>query len=312
METAADPPEATFLMSAPRCAPACLGARAEGREIGCAFRVAWEINPHMRLGSVEPVRAAGQHRSLAHLLHTLGAKVETIPFVHGAHDSVFVKDNALLVRRDGRSHALLAQPRFAERRMEQGARGRALGRRGFRVRGDARAPFEGGDLVILPRGEGALLGTGFRSDARALHDLTLFLGTKIHALELRDPRLYHLDTAFTALGDGTIAFCPEAFTAMSRRWIERTFPGRSLLRVPYADACNFALNTIEVGHHVLLGGPSRWLEARLRERGWSVHVPDLTQFRRAGGSAACLVSRVHLHPGDVTSSTTAAMRSTAA
>jgi N-dimethylarginine dimethylaminohydrolase len=310
MTTAADP--TTFLVSAPHCAPACNRAQAAGRTNGCAFQVAWEINPHMRVGSVEPVRAAGQHRTLTHLLHTLGAKVETVPFVHGAYDSVFVKDNALLVRRHGQSHALLALPRFAERRMEQGARQRALGGRGFRVQDDARAPFEGGDLVVLPHGRGALLGTGFRSDARALGDLGAFLGTEVHALELRDPRLYHLDTAFTALEDGTIAFCPEAFGDRSRRWIERTFPHRSLLRVPYADACGFALNTIEVGRHVILGGPSRWLEARLRERGWSVHVPDLTQFRRAGGSAACLVSRVHVHPDDVTSSSTAAMRSTAA
>jgi N-dimethylarginine dimethylaminohydrolase len=312
MMTSAGPSEATFLVSEPHCAPGCIGARADEWKGGCAFQIAWQINPHMRVGSVEPARAAGQHRSLTQLLHTLGARVETVPFVHGAYDSVFVKDNALLVRRARQSHALLAQPRFAERRLEQGARRRALRGRGFRVHTHADAPFEGGDLVVLPQGQGALLGTGFRSDARARMGLASFLGTEVHALELRDPRLYHLDTALTALTDGTIAFCPEAFTPMSLRWIERTFPRGSLLRVPYADACGFALNTIEVGRHVILGGQSTWLEAQLRERGWSVHVPDLSQFRRAGGSAACLVSRVHVPPADVTSSSTAAMRSTAA
>jgi N-dimethylarginine dimethylaminohydrolase len=235
-----------------------------------------------------------------------------VPFVHGAYDSVFVKDNALLVRRDGQDLALLARPRFAERGMEQPARRRALGHHGFRVLDHVRAPFEGGDLVLLPHGQGALLGTGFRSDERAACDIAAFLHTEVNTLELRDPHLYHLDTALTALRDGTIAFCPEAFTAASLRWIERRFAPGALLRTPYADACGFALNTIEVGRHVILGGASVSLEARLRERGWVVHVPDLGQFRRAGGSAACLVVRVHDHRGSVASRKTAAIRSTAA
>jgi N-dimethylarginine dimethylaminohydrolase len=303
---------AKFLVSAPSCRLGCGSALAEKRRSACAFRVAWEINPHMRVGAVEPERAAGQHRALTHLLHSIGATTQTVPFVHGAFDSVFVKDNALLVRRDGKDLALLARPRFAERSMEQPARRRAFGDHGFHVLDHVRAPFEGGDLVLLPHGHGALLGTGFRSDKRAAHDIAAFLQTDVQILELTNPHLYHLDTALTALSDGTVAFCVEAFTALSVRWIERTFPRESLLRVPYADACAFALNTIEVGRHVILGGASAWLEARLGERGWLVHVPDLAQFRCAGGSAACLVVRVHHHLGNVASSTTAAIRSTAA
>ena len=264
----------------------------------------------MRVGSVEPQRAASQHRTLTHLLRDLGARVDTVPFVHGAYDSVFIKDNALLVHDDGRALALLARPRFAERSMEQGARGRALGERGFSVRGHPRATFEGGDLVVLPSGQGALLGTGYRSEAGAAADIAPFLQMPVYTLELRDPQLYHLDTALAALGDGTLAFCPDAFTPASLRWIERTFHPSSLLRVPYADARRFALNVIEVGRHVILGGLSDWLEERLRARGWIVHVPDLAQFRCAGGSAACLVARVH--QTDRASRKTAAIRSTAA
>jgi len=312
MKTRPGSPVAKFLVSAPSCRLGCGGAPAAGRGRACAFQVAWEINPHMRVGAVEPGRAAGQHRALTHLLHSIGAKIQTIPFVHGAYDSVFVKDNALLVTRAGQDLALLARPRFAERSMEQPARRRALGEHGFRVLDQVQAPFEGGDLVVLPNGHGALLGTGFRSDKRAASDIAAFLQTEVHTLELIDPHLYHLDTALTVFSDGTIAFCPEAFTAASLRCIERTFSRESLLRVPHADACGFALNTIEVGQHVILGGASAYLEARLRERGWLVHVPDLAQFRSAGGSAACLVVRVHDHPTNVASSRTAAIRSTAA
>jgi N-dimethylarginine dimethylaminohydrolase len=266
----------------------------------------------MRVGAVQPHHAARQHGVLTQLLHALGARVEGLPFVHGAYDSVFVKDSALLIRRQEVDYALLARPRHPERRMEQQDRRLALERRGFRVTLTERAVFEGGDLLLLPSGQAALLGTGFRSEKKAAAAIERFVDVPIHVLELRDSHLYHLDTALAALSDGTIAFCPEAFTHASLRRIERLFSGDCLLRVPHDDARAFALNVIEVGRHVIMGGPSAWLQARLEERGWVVHVPELHQFRCAGGSAACLVARVHGHHVNLASSSTAAMRSTAA
>jgi N-dimethylarginine dimethylaminohydrolase len=305
----APPPVARFVVSAPRCSLKC--AR-EPHADACGFKVAWQINPHMRVGAAEPRHAARQHGVLTQLLQTLGARVEGLPFVHGAYDSVFVKDNALLIRRHGVDDALLARPRHPERRMEQHDRREALERRGFRVRLTERAVFEGGDLVLLPSARAALLGTGFRSEKNAADEIERFVDVPIHALELRDSHLYHLDTALAALSDGTIAFCPEAFTYASLLRIERLFSADCLLRVPYDDARAFALNVIEVGRHVIMGGPSTWLQSRLEERGWIVHVPELHQFRCAGGSAACLVARVHGHHTDLASSRTTAMRSTAA
>ena len=261
----------------------------------------------MRIGAVLPRHAVRQHRALVSLLEQVGARVSSVPFVHAAYDSVFIKDNALLVSagiRDGR--ALLARPRFGERALEQGSRERALRARGFRISDGETAAFEGGDVVMLPFGQGALLGTGFRSDKSAAPALSRFLDTPVHVLELRSPHLYHLDTACAALADGIVAFCPDAFTATSVRWLERNVGRESLVRVRYADACSFALNIVEVGQHAILGGPSRSLEAKLRGRGWIVHVPDLAQFRHAGGSAACLVSRVHDTPRAVSTHSVAA------
>jgi N-dimethylarginine dimethylaminohydrolase len=247
----------------------------------------------MKVGAVEPERAVRQHRAFTRLLEGLGAKVDVVPFVHGAFDSIFVKDNAVLVHQAGRPRALLARPRHTERKVEQSARRKALVERGFEVQTSLRASFEGGDVVVVPSHGHALLGTGFRSERSAADELAAFLGMPVHVLELRDPRLYHLDMALLALSDGTTAFCPEAFEASSVRWIERHFPPETLMRVPYADASAFALNVIEVGRHVILGGPSALLRDTLTKLGFIVHVPDLTQFRYAGGSAACLVSRVH-------------------
>lgn len=303
------PLSARFVVSAPRCSSECA---QEPHADACAFKVAWQINPHMRVGAAEPRRAALQHGALTHLLHTLGAKIEGLPFVHGAYDSVFVKDNALLVHRNHTDYALLARPRHVERRMEQRARRAALEARGFHVHLGGGGVFEGGDFVFLPSGRAGLLGTGFRSGKKAADEIERFIDAPIYVLELRDTRLYHLDTALAVLSDGTVAFCPEAFTEVSRRRIERLFSPECLLRVPYDDACAFALNVIEVGRHIIMGGPSTRLQRQLEKRGWIVHVPDLHQFRSAGGSAACLVARVHRHQESVASSRTRAMRSAAA
>ena len=188
---------------------------------------------HARRRSGAAPRGEGQHGALTQLLHALGARVEGLPFVHGAYDSVFVKDNALLVRRGKASAAtlLLARPRHPERRMEQGDRRQALERRGFRVQLTESAVFEGGrrgpssDWPRRPPRHRLSLGEQGREE-----EIERFVDAPLHLLELRDPHLYHLDTALAALSDGTVAFCPEAFTGVSIRRIERLFSPSRLLR----------------------------------------------------------------------------------
>ncbi|HEX7667002.1 MAG TPA: hypothetical protein VF407_20875 [Polyangiaceae bacterium] len=120
-----------------------------------------------------------------------------------------------------------------------------------------------------------------------------FLGAKVTPLELVDARLYHLDTALTVLEDGTALVCKEAFTRESLGRLRRASAITRIIDVPLAEATGFAVNAVQVGEHVVLGGSGPITERALRERGFTVHVPALDQFRLAGGSAACLVSRIH-------------------
>src|SRR3569832_832475 len=145
-----------FAMSAVSCRGAHL------RERSCRYRVAWCINPHMRIGAVDFERAAGQHLALRTALCRAGAQVIDLPFVHGAYDSVFIKDSAILIERNGSAQALLCAPRFSERRCEQLARAARLYRLGVCVQAPPSEPLEGGDVVMLPGGR-ALLGHGLRS-----------------------------------------------------------------------------------------------------------------------------------------------------
>lgn len=278
-----------LVVSGTRCGPAC-GALDDD----CSFRVAWSINPHMRIGAVDPLRAEREHRSLVGALRGLGAVVHDVPFVHGAFDSVFAKDNAVIVeRRDGRIDALLARPKFSVRRREQRARTASLGALGVGVVDGLGAPLEGGDVVVLPHGRGAFLGYGFRSSAKSAAELEDFLDVEVTPVELVDPHLYHLDMVLGVLDDGTALVCEEALTAAARRAVMHHPSVRSVISVPRDEAMKFGVNLVQIGRSIVWGATAPVTERALRGRGFDVHRLSLEEFHLAGGSAACLVSRIH-------------------
>jgi len=256
--------------------------------------VAWAINPHMRVGSVDGCRAVRQHSTLVEELRAAGALVEHVPFVHGAFDSVFAKDNAVIVERaSGAVQALLAHPRHAERRAEQWARAEALGSLGVDVTSTGGEDLEGGDIVMLPRAAAAFLGHGFRSSTRAARHLERFIERDVTLIELCDPRLYHLDMALSVLDDGTLIKYEEALTTASLRAMGNHPAVDDVIRVPLEEALRFGVNLVQIGNTVVWGADAPRTARALRLRGLDLRGVDLDQFHLAGGSAACLVSRVH-------------------
>jgi N-dimethylarginine dimethylaminohydrolase len=296
-----------FLVSSPTCALPCPERGAAHRDGACSFRVAWCINPHMKLAAVEPAAAVRQHGGFVRRLSELGADVLRLPFVHGAYDSVFVKDTGVLIRRAERTFALLANPRHSVRRAEQAARARVLEAFGVEVLPSPAQAFEGGDVVMQPSTGGAFLGHGFRSSPTSASSVERLIGAPVVPVELRDAHLFHLDMALAVLRDGTHLVCEDAMTADSVRSLRRAANGRDVVRVPLEEARRFALNFVELEGAVVTAGRSPTVHAALKQRGLAVHQVPLAQFHRAGGSAACLVSRIH-----VDDRAGAAQRSTAA
>lgn len=272
-----------FVLSRPACS--CAHDDADH----CRYQVAWAINPHMRVGAADSAKACAQHAALVAALRASGARVLQLPFLHGAYDSVFMKDSAILVERDGRACALPTTFRHGERRIESKARAAHLARAGFTVARPLASSIEGGDVHVVAHRRLALLGHGVRSERASTTGLAYFLGCEVVPLELRDPDLFHLDTALTVLADDTLVYCRDAFTPASLRALE-ALHWKRLLEVSLADAKQFAINVVEVRGAIVTGTPA--VTAMWRELGRRVVATPLDQFQLAGGSAACLVARV--------------------
>lgn len=263
----------------------------------CRYQVAWSINPHMKIGAVDYEIAADQHASFVASLARGGVVVTELPFVHGAYDSVFVKDVALLLERRGHRLALLANLRHPERRTERAARARCFARLGYEVI-DEELPhaWEGGDLVMLPSANAMFLGHGWRSHRAAAAWLERHAGVAVYPLELRDPRLYHLDMALAVLPDGTAIVCPEALAPHSLRLLELTPGVERVIHVSRGRALAFALNIFAIGDTLVLGTRDAFMRSLVTSLGYQALVVSLEQFHLAGGSAACLVAAVHRDP----------------
>jgi len=150
--------------------------------------------------------------------------------------------------------------------------------------------LEGGDVVAY--NGGAFLGTGFRSSRDSRHGLERFIGGEVLPLELVDPRLYHLDMALSALRDGTLLVCREAFSAASFQEVRRAATGE-VIAVSLQETLAFGLNCIEVEDTILCTGDAPGLATALRKRNRKIAFVALDEFHRAGGGAACLVAEVH-------------------
>ncbi len=265
------------------------------------FAVDYAINPWMNPKSwareseilVDASRRewAALHRALA----GLGAAIELVPPAPHLPDLVFTANAAVVLDRK----AVLARFRHPERRGEQEpfeAGFRALQTRGL-IDVVAKLP---GDLVLEGAGDCVWdrtrnlfwMGYGPRSDRDAAAPINDAFGVDTVALELADPRFYHMDTALCPLSQGEMMFVPAAFTREGLMSIyERVAPAERI-EVPMEDACRLAANAVCVGDTIVTSACGERLRLQLAERGYRVMITPLRSFLRSGGAAFCLTLRL--------------------
>ncbi|MBA2657145.1 MAG: amidinotransferase [Tatlockia sp.] len=257
----------------------------------CTFKIAWTINPYMKISSTCPEKTKKQHLNFVTLLHDCGAQILLAPFIHGSYDSVFIKDSVILVKETNGIRAFVTHPTFPERRVEFELRRLHLEKLGIRIEGCADRRLEGGDVVVFNKDKKIFMGFGFRTELKAAKELAHFFKKPIIPLELKDPYFFHLDMALSILNDGTVFAYKDAFTQASWEILCRSV--KTLIPVPREEAVRFGLNWVEVNNSVILGNYIPSIGKILTKMGKKVYHTALDQFQLAGGSAACLVTQVY-------------------
>jgi arginine dihydrolase len=286
-----------------------MDARDDARILMCRpdhFGVSYTINPWMdpaSWASAAPALASSarsQWRALTRTLKSLGARIELVPPVPGLPDLVFTANAAVVMDRV----ALLARFRHPERQGEE-----IHFERTFR---NLEALCVIDEVRMLPdplRLEGAgdcvwdrtrqmfWMGFGPRSDRDARAVVQDCFGIETVALELVDPRFYHMDTALCPLSGGEVLYVPQAFDHTGRAVIAERIASDARIAIEPEDAERLAANAVCLGRDIVLSHASDALRARLAERGYRVHAVGLDAFGRSGGSAFCLTLRLDNHSG---------------
>ena len=265
------------------------------------FGVTYTINPWM-----DPSSWAREDRSLVsasrrewaalyRVLRSQGAAIELVPPAAGLPDLVFTANAAVVLDRK----ALLARFRHPERQRESAHFEAAFLR--LQAHGLIDSVRKLPDNLVL---EGAgdcvwdetrnlfWMGYGPRSDAAAGDAVRDVFGADVVALELADPRFYHLDTAFCPLTRGEVLIVPGAFTPAGKAAIRERIPASQQVEVGSEDACGFAANAVCLGDTIVMSRCGERLRGELAERGYGVVTTPLTAFLRSGGAAFCLTLRL--------------------
>jgi ornithine aminotransferase len=265
------------------------------------FEVSYQINPWMQPAAWATAReqhhqaAVDDWNGLTRTLTGLGARLELVPAQPGLPDLVFTANAAVVM--DGK--ALVARFRHPERRGEELHYQHffeQLQRRG--LLDEVRTLPEGvilegaGDCVWDQMRQTFWVGWGPRSSQEAADVVEGWFGRDAQAVELVDPRFYHMDTALVPLSGPDVLWVPDAFSDAGKAVLRERIGGDNLIAVPEDDACLLAANAVVLGRDVVLGRASERFEAMLSERGYRVHRAGLASFWQSGGSAFCLTLRL--------------------
>src|SRR6185312_17149046 len=94
------------------------------------------------------------------------------------------------------------------------------------------------------------------------------LGVEVLAMELVDPRFYHLDTCFCPLAEGEAIYYPGAFDDYGRSVLSDRIP--RLIAVDAEEAVSFSCNAVVVGRAVVLNEGAPKLARSLEDAGYGV------------------------------------------
>lgn len=265
------------------------------------------INPFMnRHLPVNRMVAADEHNAIRVALQDAGVKVIQVEPPVDCQDGVYTA-NWALVRGDKAVLSTLPNARKCEESYAETIL-KDLGKTTFRVPDGFHFSGQGD---ALPCGNYLFTGSGYRTQAEAHTFVADTLGYQLVALQTvpqktwygrpkinkssgwPDSFFYDIDLALAVLrapdGDkkGLIAWCPAAFLPESQAKL-RVLEGVDKIEVSLAEAKDaFACNLVSTGHTVIMSANAPALAAQLKDCGFQVVTPQISELAKGGGYIRC-------------------------
>ena len=257
------------------------------------FDIEYVINPHMadQLGMINKEKAEKQWDDLRTIYLDLGFEVSVVRSVAGFPDLVFVANQSFPgINAVGELVGVCSRMFAVQRRGEVSVVEKFYQDKGIKtlsLPGDG--VFEGtGDALWYPGRRLIVGGYGFRTEPKSLRQLGAILNVPVVALELKDPRFYHLDTCLSMLNEETALYVPGAFIPESVALLKRLVP--NLVPLPFREsveglACN---GYCPDGKNYIVHRTNEETMKLVSDMGFSVISVDTSEFIKSGGSVFCM------------------------
>ena len=258
-------------------------------------------NVHMQghIGNTDKAQVNAQWQSLkdaydALLTNIVLDEVSVIPGAEGCEDMVFCANQTLPWKmEDGSEVVVMSRMRHESRQREVPYFEEFFKNKGFKpLHFNNVKMFEGmGDVIPHPGKRLLYGGYGHRTTAEAYDELATMLQTPVVALELINPKFYHLNTCFVPLSKDSVMLCKEAFTEEGLAMIRQLFT--KVYYIPEYEAEKyFSLNAHAFDAHgtktaILQKGSAITVDV-LKQEGYNVVEIETGEFMKSGGSVFCM------------------------
>jgi N-dimethylarginine dimethylaminohydrolase len=247
------------------------------------FGVLYEINPWMhREVAVDHDAALAEWEQLVANLRAAGAEVEVLEPQPHVPDLVFTANAGLV----SGNRFVPAHFRHPERQPETAVFTQWFADRGFQIAELPAARTHEGAGDALPFAGVLLSGYRPRSDAAAAADISALLAVAVRAVELVDPRLYHVDLTFCPLDDRRALCAPLGWDRYGRTVVDALVP--EPLWLDDHETLRFCANSVVVGSNVVMPTVPVRVGRQLEAWGFSVVESAVGEFLKAGGGCRCL------------------------
>src|SRR5438445_6387603 len=253
------------------------------------FNIVDSKNPFMKPGEpLDLALARKQWEAVKQAFTEAGFSVEVLPSVDGLEDMVFANNQVFVGKSREGKFIVPSRMRYPSRQREVPHYVAWFGQHGYRViELDFGEDFlEGhGDLLWHTDGSKVWAGYGFRSTFGSVKKFAAAmepLGINVIALELRDPRFYHLDTCFAPLTSKAVLVHPAAFTPQSYQSIQQNC--ERVYIVGEDDALKFVCNGVAAGRRFITPYLSPQVASALSRERLQPVVVNTSEFQKSGGS----------------------------